>query len=92
MKNRSVLLCFVAMSALGCAGPSKAPVAQTTPSGTAEAVPEGSKVVCHLDCSGKQEKAYGPTEEEARANVRQFVSKICNPDDGQYFIFCEPIK
>lgn len=55
------------------------------------AVPEGAKVVCNLDCSGNQAKGYGVDEAEARADVSKNVEKLCKPEDGQYFIFCEPI-
>jgi len=83
--------------AVGCA---KSPVAKPPASGSATTTeeaaaptpPEGAKVLCHLDCSGNEAQAYGATEEEARANVRKFVAEKCKPEDGQFFIFCDPAK
>ncbi len=52
--------------------------------------PEGAKVICHLECSGTEATGSGATEMEARADVTRYVEQNCKPEDGQYFIFCDP--
>jgi len=101
MLYRHGLMLFVAV-AIGCSsGTPKEPVTPATAPATtepataaapaADAPPPGSKFVCHLDCSGKEVHAYGPTQEEATANARKLVAGTCNPDDGQHFIVCDPV-
>lgn len=81
-------LLLVAVLALGCAS---ATVEEKGPAGD-EMPPEDAEFVCHLDCSEREAAAYGTTEEEARAAARALVDTLCNPDDGQFFIFCDPIE
>ena len=47
-------------------------------------------MTCHLSCSGTEAKGYGATEEEAREDVSQYIDQNCKPEDGQYFVFCDP--
>jgi hypothetical protein len=77
------LLLIVAVFAIGCSksSSSPAPASPTT---------EGAQVACTLECSGTVAKGYGATEAEARADVSQHVKENCKPEDGQYFIFCDP--
>lgn len=56
------------------------------------AIPEGSRFFCHLNCSGTESITYGKTEEEARAAALALVGEKCRPEDGQYFLVCEPLK
>jgi hypothetical protein len=51
---------------------------------------QATRVVCHLSCSGTETSASGATEEEARAAVTRHVRQSCRPEDGQYFVFCDP--
>ena len=51
---------------------------------------DGPKVVCHLSCSGTEATGEGATEEAAREDVSQYIDQNCKPEDGQYFIFCDP--
>lgn len=97
-------LSITGASLLGCAAPSDVPATEEPSDASAKpqegasepaaaaAPPAGAQVVCHLDCSGNQADGYGATEAEARADVTQHVDKLCKPEDGQYFIFCEPAK
>lgn len=87
-------LVFAAAVAIGCSKPAAPP---GSPTGGGEVTPadgaaEGAKVVCHLSCSGTEAKGYGATEEEARTDVGQHIKTNCKPEDGQYFIFCDPPK
>lgn len=68
------------------AGPDNASDEAADPAAT----PEGGQVVCHLDCSGTEATGQGATEEEARADVSRYIDENCKPEDGQYFIFCDP--
>lgn len=79
---------------MGCGG-SKAPIAPAnqgapTDSSASTVAPAGSKIACHLNCSGQEKHGYGVTEEEARADVKRFIETTCKPEDGQYFIVCNP--
>ncbi len=58
----------------------------------AEGVPDGARFVCHLSCSGEERSGYGATEEEAHAAAASHVEQTCRPEDGQYFIFCDPLS
>lgn len=58
--------------------------------GEAATASDGAKVVCHLSCSGTEATGQGATEEEARADVSQHIEANCKPEDGQYFVFCDP--
>lgn len=76
------------------AAPATQPV-EAEPASADTAAPESSdppagQIACHLDCSGQERTAYGATEEEARAAAREFVDEICKPEDGQFFIVCDP--
>lgn len=82
---------------VGCGGGSPAPAAPThqgaTPnaeSGSSAAAPPDSKFACHLNCSGQEKHGYGATEEEARADASRFIESTCKPEDGQYFLVCNP--
>ena len=66
------------------------PAAPENASGTAAPASDAPKVVCHLSCSGTEAKGYGATEEEAREDVSQYIDQNCKPEDGQYFVFCDP--
>ncbi len=88
-------LVIAAMVAVGCAKSPAAPAPSDPASGGGEAAtpgddPEGTKVTCHLECSGTEATGTGATEEEARADVKQYIDQNCKPEDGQYFIFCDP--
>lgn len=72
-------------------GGAEAPASPSPADGT-EAPPEGSTYSCVLSCSGTETRAYGATEEEAHANARQLVDDKCRPEDGQHFIFCDPVE
>lgn len=52
--------------------------------------PPGPRFSCALNCSGVEKIATGATEQEAYAAARALVPDVCNPDDGQFFITCEP--
>lgn len=92
MRIRLSRVFFVsAMIAGACSKPTPPPSLGST-DGESPAASGTSRVVCTLDCSGNEAKGYGATEEEARADVRRHVSEQCAPDDGQYFIFCEPAR
>lgn len=71
----------LALTALGCAGAPPAP---------AEAPSTG--YACHLNCSGAESTFRGATEAEARAAATDRVKDQCRPEDGQYFLVCEPAK
>lgn len=97
MPNVRSVMMSLSMVVLGCASkpptpatPANQPAAASTPAAT-DAPPANSKFKCHLDCSGKEVHAYGPTQEEATANARKLVADTCNPDDGQHFIVCDPV-
>lgn len=94
MRDRMMLvgiLVLVAAIAGGCASSSsKAPAAPANAGGEPAPASEGPKVVCHLSCSGTEASGSGATEEEARADVSQYIDQNCKPEDGQYFIFCDP--
>jgi len=88
-------LCVVILL-MGCGG-SKAPITPATQSATpptdssaTTVAPAGSKFACHLNCSGQENHGYGVTEEEARTDVKRFIKTTCKPEDGQYFIVCNP--
>lgn len=49
-----------------------------------------STVTCHLECSGTESSASAATEVEARAVLTGRVRETCRPEDGQYFIVCDP--
>lgn len=94
MRDRMMMvgiLALVAAIAGGCASTAPAPAAPANASGE-EAAPtsEGPQVVCHLSCSGTEATGYGATEEAARKDVSQYIDQNCKPEDGQYFIFCDP--
>ena len=101
LSSLSALLIALAVAA-GCAKPAaSSPPASagggeappsTSPGDDPGAPPVGSKFYCLLSCSGTETKAYGLSEEEAHENVRAFVSEKCRPDDGQYFIVCDPVE
>jgi hypothetical protein len=83
--------------AIGCSkGPSSPAPAGPTKAGGVVApagdAPDGARFVCYLECSGTQAKGYGATEEAAHADVRRHVKTNCKPEDGQYFIFCDPLE
>ena len=88
----------VVMLLIGCKveatdqpAPTAAPAPATTPAADEDArAPTAGQVACHLDCSGQERTAYGATEEQARAAARQLVEATCRPEDGQFFIFCDP--
>ena len=61
----------------------------TEPAPAAEPAPAG-QVACHLNCSGQERTAYGASEEQARAAAQQLVKATCRPEDGQFFIVCDP--
>lgn len=82
-----ILVSAICFSSIGCKTSQPRAVANARPTG-----PAGSNFVCHLDCSGKEGKAYGVTREEAQQKIRNMVSEICNPDDGQYFSWCEEVN
>lgn len=83
----------------GSAGPTTTthPATTTDPAnaGGAEAsggdVPDGAKFVCHLICSGTETSGYGATEEDAHADAARHIEHNCKPEDGQYFIVCDPL-
>jgi len=86
---------LTAVLAIGCSKSTAPAAAPTNAGGTSEPTdgpPAGSKFVCHLDCSGNEAAGYGATEEEARAAAQSYVEDKCNPDDGQYFIVCDPLE
>lgn len=94
MRDRMMMvgiLALIAAIAGGCASSSPAPAAPANAGGE-EAAPtgEGPKVVCHLSCSGTEATGYGATEAAAREDVSQYIDQNCKPEDGQYFIFCDP--
>jgi len=88
----------VAMLSIGCKvgptdqpAPAPAPAPAAPPAADEDAnAPTAGQVACHLDCSGQERTAYGATEEQARAAARQLVSTTCRPEDGQFFIVCDP--
>lgn len=86
------IVVFAAAIAGGCASTpsSAAPAAPANASGEAAAASDGPKVVCHLSCSGTEATGSGATEEEAREDVSQYIEQNCKPEDGQYFVFCDP--
>ena len=77
---------------IGCGGAqAPTPPANTPPSaGSSNAAPAAGKFHCHLDCSGQAKHGYGATEEEARAAAGAFIETTCKPEDGQYFLVCDP--
>jgi hypothetical protein len=82
-------LVIATMLAVGCAkSPASAPATAPPPGDD----PAGTEVTCHLECSGTHATGSGATEAEARADVSQHVEQNCKPEDGQYFIFCDPPK
>lgn len=86
------ILVFAAAIAAGCASSSAPAPAGPANAGGEAAAPAGDapKVTCHLSCSGTEAKGYGATEEEAREDVSQYIDQNCKPEDGQYFVFCDP--
>jgi hypothetical protein len=92
MRKMTVLwsLGIAAVLAVGCAK-SATPAAEPANAGTEEPpVAETEQVTCHLECSGTHATGTGATEEEAREDVGQHIEANCKPEDGQYFIFCDP--
>ena len=83
---------LAAVIAGGCAtsSPAPAPAVPANAGGEAATTGDAPKVVCHLSCSGTEATGTGATEEEARADVSQYIAQNCKPEDGQYFIFCDP--
>ncbi|MBK9033138.1 MAG: hypothetical protein IPL61_18020 [Myxococcales bacterium] len=98
MRNRMTTFGVMVLAAVIAAGCAKSPASPSTAApanagggaATSSDVPDEPKVVCHLDCSGTEATGYGATEEEARADVARHVEQNCKPEDGQYFIFCDP--
>jgi|JI10StandDraft_1071094.scaffolds.fasta_scaffold19740_10 hypothetical protein len=84
------ILVLAAALAVGCASSPAAPAAPANASGEAAVATDGPKVVCHLSCSGTEATGEGATEEAAREDVSQYIDQNCKPEDGQYFIFCDP--
>ena len=85
----SVVLAVVLVG-MGCSGRSKEPAA--APDADEGAPAASGQVVCHLDCSGQERQASAATQEEAQAALRAMVDETCRPEDGQYFIFCDPVE
>lgn len=98
MRDRTTMfwtLVIAAVLAVSCTKSPASPATSDPVNAGGEAAPSGdspavTKVICHLDCSGTEATGSGATEEEARADVSQYVEKNCKPEDGQYFIFCDP--
>ncbi len=93
MRDRKMMfgvLLLAAVFAGGCASSPAAPAAPANAGGEAAPATDGPKVVCHLSCSGTEASGTGATEEEARADVSQYIDQNCKPEDGQYFVFCDP--
>jgi len=89
---------------IGCKGGApEQPAAEPAPAGPAVVVepapatepaaaePQDGQVACHLSCSGQERTAYGASEEQARAAAQKLVEATCRPEDGQFFIFCDPV-
>jgi hypothetical protein len=84
-------LWFVVLIGCGGAPAATTPANQGAPAaGSATAAPADGKFHCHLNCSGQEKHGYGATEEEARAAAGAFIKTTCKPEDGQYFLVCDP--
>jgi len=94
MRDRMTMFGVLVLGVVFAGGCAKSPAPATPANAGGEAATAGDapQVVCHLSCSGTEASGQGATEEEARADVSQHIEHNCKPEDGQYFIFCDPPK
>ena len=92
MRDRMTMVWTLAIAAMLAVGCARSPATSPSTSAPPGDAPAGTTVTCHLECSGTHAVGSGATEAEARTDVSQHIEKNCKPEDGQYFIFCDPPK